>query len=213
MVNRADREAEFDKIREEVEAEIQRDIEQGDTLHIELEELASLEAEVGLDEMDLDEAAIDTVAADTTDDNLDADDDGIEADLDVDDGIDDNEIISDLPQEDTQSYGTGLQGAPSDRAGRWTRYSRTQQFNEASPVLTGGDVDANYEQANAVGDESVGGTVATPDQDIVDEIGAAVGLEMNDRAFLRTNEVLEQRDDQRWELDPMSSEDYGDRRD
>jgi len=36
------------------------------------------------------------------------------------------------------------------------------------------------------------------DQDIVDEIGAAVGLEMDDNAFLRTNEILEERDDRRW---------------
>jgi hypothetical protein len=49
-------------------------------------------------------------------------------------------------------------------------------------------------------------------QDIVDEIGAAVGIEMDDAAFLRTSEMLEQRDDSRWELDPKSSEDYGNRR-
>jgi len=47
------------------------------------------------------------------------------------------------------------------------------------------------------GDEAVGGTVSTPDQDIVDEIGAAVGLEMDD-TLLRTNEILEERDDRRW---------------
>lgn len=63
-----------------------------------------------------------------------------------------------------------------------------------------------------VGDEVVGGTASTPDQDIVDEVGAAVGLEMDDFAFLRTNEILEQRDDRRWELDPLSSEDYQDRK-
>jgi len=31
------------------------------------------------------------------------------------------------------------------------------------------------------------------DQDVVDEIGAAVGLEMDDNAFLRTTEILEAR--------------------
>jgi len=36
-----------------------------------------------------------------------------------------------------------------------------------------------------------------PDQDVVDEIGAAVGLEMDDNAFLRTTEILEERDDRR----------------
>lgn len=45
------------------------------------------------------------------------------------------------------------------------------------------------------------------------EIGAAVGLEMDDNAFLRTTEILEERDDRRWDLDPESSEDYQERRD
>ena len=49
--------------------------------------------------------------------------------------------------------------------------------------------------------------------DVVEELGAAVGLEMDDRAFLRTTEILEQRDARRWELEPSSSEDYVDRRD
>lgn len=120
--------------------------------------------------------------------------------------------ISDLPQEVTESYGTGVFDQPGFSMGGRTMRDRLKQYHEASPVLTGGDIDANYEQANAVGDESVGGTVNTPDMDIVDELGAAVGLEMDDRAFLRTNDILEQRDSQRWDLDPESSEDYPDRR-
>ncbi len=98
------------------------------------------------------------------------------------------------PQEYTESYGTGVHEASS--------------ADIADSTLTGGDIDANSQQAIAVGDEAVGGTAPTPDQDIVDDIGAAVGLEMSDRAFLRTTEILEERDDRRWELDPMSSEDY-----
>ena len=124
----------------------------------------------------------------------------------------DEEIADDdVPQEITESYGTGVHDAPGFGIGGRTMRDRMQDLNEATPELTGGDIDANYEQANADGDESVGGTVNTPDMDIVDEIGAAVGLEMNDRAFLRTNEILEARDDRRWELDPEASEDYGDR--
>ncbi|MGI0490006.1 DUF6335 family protein [Pantanalinema rosaneae CENA516] len=119
----------------------------------------------------------------------------------------------DVPQEYTESYGTGVQDLPGYTAGGRTMRQRDRQFNAADPDLTGGDIDANYEQAYAVGDEAVGGTVATPDQDIVDELGAAVGLELPDRAFLRTNDLLQDRDDRRWELDPKSSEDYSDRRD
>lgn len=99
-----------------------------------------------------------------------------------------------VPQEVTESYGTGVHEASS--------------VDIADATLTGGDIDANSSDAIAVGDEAVGGTAPTPDQDIVDELGAAVGLEMRDRAFLRTTEILEERDDRRWELDPMSSEDY-----
>lgn len=126
----------------------------------------------------------------------------------------DEEIINDddIPQEYTESYGTGVHEMPGSNIGGRVMRDRSSEMNEASPILTGGDIDANWEQANAVGDEAVGGTVATPDQSVVDELGAAVGLEMDDQAFLRTTEILDQRDDRRWELDPMSSDDYSDRR-
>ncbi|MBE9170758.1 hypothetical protein IQ238_25665 [Pleurocapsales cyanobacterium LEGE 06147] len=128
----------------------------------------------------------------------------------MEDDVVDEEIISDRPPELTQSYGTGLEGQPTDRAGN---YSRRQQFNEDDATLTGGNIDTNYEQAAVVGDEAVGGTVDTPDQDIVDDLGAAVGLEMSDRSSVRTNDILENRDDNRWELDPQSSDDYEERQD
>ena len=134
-----------------------------------------------------------------------------DSDLDTDE-LDTDEFVEpdsgDLPQELTESYGTGVHDQPGLATG-----GRMNDFNEASPTLTGGDVDANYEQANADGDESVGGTVSTPDMDVVDELGAAVGLEMNERSFLRTNDILEERDNRRWELEPTSSEDYAERRD
>jgi Family of unknown function (DUF6335) len=124
-----------------------------------------------------------------------------------------SEPIDDTELNNTESYGTGVHDQPGFSIGGRTLRDRLKNFNEASPVLTGGDVDANWEQANAVGDEAVGGTVSTPDMNVVDELGAAVGLELDDRAFLRSNELLEQRDQQRWELSPESSEDYQDRRD
>ena len=148
------------------------------------------------------------------------------------------DIVEDLPQDITESYGTGVQDEPEANIGgtmpvEVAEYTITTPGLTAAdedavwgdlgianddqvggnPVLTGGDIDAAWEQAATEGDEAVGGTAPTPDQDIVDEIGAAVGLEMDDHAFLRTSEILEQRDDQRWELDPTSSEDYQQRRD
>ncbi|PSB16749.1 hypothetical protein C7B76_11185 [filamentous cyanobacterium CCP2] len=150
---------------------------------------------------------MDTVAVDDTDDNFDADDD------DVVDESDNEGIVSDLPQAQTETRGTGLQGKPIDRAGRFSRRSDDHfDNNDADPILTGGDVDANYEQASVVGDEAVGGTVDTPDQDIVEELAAAMGVEIDDYTDVRINNLLEERDDRRWELDPKSSEDYPDRR-
>jgi hypothetical protein len=126
---------------------------------------------------------------------------------------DNNEsMISDLPQEITESYGTGVSLEPGLEIGGRTMHDRMEEYTATGPELTGGDVDARWDQAHLVGDEAVGGTVATPDQSIVEELGAAVGLDYNDRTDLRTNDILEERDDSRWELDPMSSEDYPDRR-
>lgn len=83
----------------------------------------------------------------------------------------------------------------------------------SSTGVTGGDIYSNQYQAEVDGEEAVGGTTPTPDQNVTEDLEAAVGLEMDDRSFLRTNDILEQRDDRRWELDPTSSEDYQERRD
>jgi uncharacterized protein DUF6335 len=80
----------------------------------------------------------------------------------------------------------------------------------AEAVLTGGDIDAAWDQA-AVGDETVGGSSPTPDQDIVDEIGRALGITYADGEPLRPTEKLARRDEERWELHPASSEDYVER--
>jgi hypothetical protein len=82
-----------------------------------------------------------------------------------------------------------------------------------SAEITGGDIYSNQYQAEVVGEEAVGGMTPTPDQNVTEYLEKAVGLEMDDRAFLRTNDILEERDDRRWELDPSSSEDYEERRD
>jgi hypothetical protein len=78
------------------------------------------------------------------------------------------------------------------------------------PELSGGDLDTRWD-AGDVGDESVGGTMPTPDQDNVDQLGEAAGLEFEDNEPLDIDEKLGRRDEQRWELDPASAEDYEDR--
>ncbi len=77
--------------------------------------------------------------------------------------------------------------------------------------LAAGDPDADIEDVNFVGEEAVGGGNPTPDQDRVDEIGQAVGLEYQDDEPLHTTDKVEERDRHRWELDPASSEDYKER--
>jgi hypothetical protein len=118
----------------------------------------------------------------------------------------------DLPQQITESYGTGVKDLPGYNIGGRSLQDERHQYTETSPELTGGDVDAYWQDADAVGDEAVGGTAATPDQNVTEDIEAAVGLEMDDFTFLRTNDILEERDGDRWELDPMSAEDYQQRR-
>lgn len=78
--------------------------------------------------------------------------------------------------------------------------------NSESPELSGGDMDADWERANDVGEEAVGGTVPTPDQDVVDELGAAVGVVYQDDEPLKTEEKLQKRDRDRWELNPASKD-------
>lgn len=80
------------------------------------------------------------------------------------------------------------------------------QHAETSPRLTGGDLDADWTSAYAVGDEAVGGSVATPDQDVVDEIGEALGVAQAPDAEVRTSaEILRQRDRDRWRLEREAS--------
>ncbi len=97
------------------------------------------------------------------------------------------------------------------RSGQSGTREHLREHNESSPALTGGDVDADWEQAYSSGEEAPGGDNPTPDQDIVDEIGRALGLEYDDDEELKGAGKLEERDKHRWELDPASAEDFEDR--
>lgn len=97
------------------------------------------------------------------------------------------------------------------RAGRDEQRQRIARHTETSPELTGGDVDADWESAYSTGDEAPGGDNPTPDQDLVDEIGHAIGLEYDDDEELEGEEKILRRDRDRWELDPASSDDFDDR--
>lgn len=122
-------------------------------------------------------------------------------------------VDEELVQEDTASYGTGVHTPPGTDSGRETMRDRLSDYTDVSPELSGGDLDAAWDQADVAGEEAVGGTAPTPDQNVVDEIGAAVGLDMAEQEYVHGTEVLNIRDDRRWELDPQSSEDYQEHKD
>ena len=84
---------------------------------------------------------------------------------------------------------------------------RLKAPQRGNPELSAGDVDAAWDRGDE-GEETVGGSHATPDQDVVEELGRAVGITYSDNEPLRLGEKEEERDSQRWELDPASSEDY-----
>ncbi|HLG15198.1 MAG TPA: DUF6335 family protein [Blastocatellia bacterium] len=84
------------------------------------------------------------------------------------------------------------------------------EHHSRTPELSGGDIDADWARAD-IGEETVGGTNPTPGQDVVEELGEAVGLVYEDNEPLHTTEKVDLRDRNRWELDPASSEDYNER--
>jgi hypothetical protein len=101
--------------------------------------------------------------------------------------------------------------ASAARSGRRELLEKYEEHTETSPALTAGDVDADWESAYSVGDEAPGGDNPTPDQDIVDDIGKAVGVQYQDNEELKGEKKLLERDKHRWELDPASSDDWEDR--
>jgi hypothetical protein len=78
--------------------------------------------------------------------------------------------------------------------------------------VTAGDADVDAQQAAVTGEEAPGGDNPTPDQDVVDLIGKALGVEYDDNQELKGGDELRERDRKRWELDPASAEDYKERR-
>jgi len=94
--------------------------------------------------------------------------------------------------------------------GRDELLKELEEHHELSPEISGGDLDAAWQFANATGEEAVGGTAPTPDQDVVDELGAAAGLSYKDDEPLNSDAKILDRDRNRWELNPASVEDEED---
>ncbi len=93
-------------------------------------------------------------------------------------------------------------------AGTQQLANRLRNHSSTSPELSGGDIDARWEDAESAGDESVGGSTAIPGQNDVDDLGRAVGVTYADGEELTGGEKQQRRDERRWERDPASSADY-----
>ncbi len=78
---------------------------------------------------------------------------------------------------------------------------------EMAAATAGGDVETDAAEST-VGEESVGGGNPTPDQNVVEDLGKAMGLTYEDEEPLGGEQKLHGRDVHRWELNPASSEDF-----
>ena len=100
---------------------------------------------------------------------------------------------------------------PDVSAGSRKLSERLREHTDTDPSLSGGDIDARWEEADSAGDESVAGSSATPEQNVVEDLAQAVGIHYDDNEELKVGEKERYRDKHRWELDPASSDDYQDR--
>jgi hypothetical protein len=81
---------------------------------------------------------------------------------------------------------------------------RLAEHHSSSPADSGGDIDAEWEDVNDSGAESVFGHNPTPDQSNVEENANAMGIDYEDNEPLDFIEKLEKRDKDRFELDEGS---------
>jgi len=81
---------------------------------------------------------------------------------------------------------------------------RLRENTAASPRDAGGDLDANWEDVNDSGSETVAGDNPTPDQSLVEENASAMGVSYEDNEELEFIDKIEKRDRERYELDENS---------
>lgn len=81
---------------------------------------------------------------------------------------------------------------------------RLEENHSSSPADSGGDIDADWEEVNTSGEESVFGSNPTPDQSDVEANAHAMGINFEDNEPLDFVEKMEKRDRNRFELDEDS---------
>lgn len=75
-----------------------------------------------------------------------------------------------------------------------------------TPEVSGGDVDASWEEANDDGSEAFAGHNPTPDQSNVEENAAAMGFNFQDNQEIDLLDKMQRRDRDRFELDEDSKD-------
>lgn len=124
-------------------------------------------------------------------------------------GTDDDIIVDEIEQ-----YTSDLDVLEDFEERQQTNAGSDQMLNKLSkhhsrtPQASADDLDADWESQYQSGEETVGGTTPTPDQDRVDDLGEAVGLEYEDDEPLQTYNKIAGRDEERFELTPESMEEY-----
>jgi Family of unknown function (DUF6335) len=79
------------------------------------------------------------------------------------------------------------------------------QLNSLIGTDAADDAEDDAYRAEVNGDEAVGGSTAVPSQNDTEELAEAAGIVVDDDKPLDTEEMLEERDRDRWELDPSSA--------
>ena len=120
-----------------------------------------------------------------------------------------------LPDESTASsvpstFNFSPKASSAESGGAGLRLRR-RNHPQSGGDLTAGDMDTDWAEAYSGGDEAPGGDNPTPDQDVVEEIGRALGVEYDDAEELKGADKIIERDRHRWEYDPASADDYSDR--
>ena len=107
-----------------------------------------------------------------------------------------------VPDEETQAFiDEEIEHAPKAPQ---ELLDRINENRAASPADAGGDIDAEWEDVNDSGAETVFGHNPTPDQSDVEENAHAMGIDYEDNEPLDLLEKIEKRDRDRFELNENS---------
>jgi hypothetical protein len=103
-----------------------------------------------------------------------------------------------VPDEEMQDFiNEEIASAPSNPE---ELLDRVREHHSSSPADSGGDIDAEWEDVNDSGAETVFGHNPTPDQSDVEENAHAMGIDFQDNEPLDLLEKMEKRDRDRFEL-------------